>query len=147
MEVYFRSTDEFGLDYIRKFSVDGTAFYSVYQYVVYRKALYYSSPRIAAMVLKERGTEQLRLLDKKIAPFYDNHWKSIRTNYLIQGNICKFRCNMDLRKKLVKYLEGSVFYYEDADIELGTGKRNIGGNILGGIFSSLRNCVFSEEVV
>lgn len=87
--------------YHSEFIVDGIAFSSMEQYMMYKKAVCFKDVTVAAQILKTDDVSKIKELGRLVSGYDDNYWNGIRQIVVYQGALEKFKQNIDLSKKLL----------------------------------------------
>lgn len=87
--------------YLSKFCVDGIAFSSMEQYMMYVKADLFKDNAIAAEILKTDDVAEIKSLGRKVHNFDDKTWDECKYDLIKTGIEQKFVQNPELLKKLL----------------------------------------------
>lgn len=87
--------------YLSEFTVDGIAFSSMEQFMMYKKAVYFEDKIIAKQILEIEDVSKIKELGRLVSDYNDNYWSGIRQIVVYQGLTEKFRQNGDLKKLLL----------------------------------------------
>ena len=113
---FFHNTNEpFGFLsnwYLSDFTVDGTAFTSMEQYIMYSKCICFGDSITAKEVLATDDTAEQKALGRKVQNYIDNVWAGKRQLIALKGLYAKFSQNTDLKKLLLD--TGDAFLVECA---------------------------------
>lgn len=83
------------------FSFRGTDFYSVEQYMVYRKAIMFGDDAVRNRILSTDDVAEIKLLGRSVRNYNDKLWDGQRQIIVYQGLLAKFVQNDDLRLRLL----------------------------------------------
>ena len=86
--------------YLSDFSVNGTDFTSMEQYMMYQKAVYFQDENIAEQILATNDVAQIKQLGRLVAGYDDQYWNGVRQIIVYEGLIAKFEQNDTLREEL-----------------------------------------------
>lgn len=86
--------------YPSAFRVDGVAFSSMEQFMMYRKAICFHDAPVAAQILATDDVAVIKSLGRKVSNYDDNHWSGVRQIVVYEGLLAKFSQNEDLKEKL-----------------------------------------------
>lgn len=82
------------------FTVDGTDFTSVEQFMMYRKAGCFHDDKAAAQILGMQDVARIKEAGRLVTGYDDNYWSGIRQIVVYEGLFAKFSQNLPLREKL-----------------------------------------------
>ena len=94
------------------FTVDGTTFTSMEQYMMYRKAICFLDVDIANRILETDDVAEIKALGRSVKRYDDNHWNGVRQISVYEGLCAKFNQNENLKHQLLG--TGSVILAECA---------------------------------
>ena len=86
--------------FLSEFTVDGIAFSSVEQYMMYEKAVLFNDHATAEKVLQTNNAAEIKALGRTVRNFDDDVWIKNREEIVYKGVLEKFRQNAELSKKL-----------------------------------------------
>lgn len=86
--------------YPSSFTLDGIAFSSMEQYMMYRKAVCFGDTTLAAHILAEIDAAEIKSLGRQVSDYDENMWNGIRQIVVYEGLLAKFSQNNDLKVKL-----------------------------------------------
>lgn len=86
--------------YPSPFTVEGVAFSSMEQYMMYEKAVTFGDFDMAQKILTEKDVSKVKQYGRQIANFDDVVWNGIRQIIVYRGLLAKFLQNQELGKKL-----------------------------------------------
>ena len=86
--------------YRSKFMVNGTAFSSMEQYMMYKKAVCFHDKEIADKILMTDDVVEIKALGRLVANYNDNYWNGVRQIIVFEGLFAKFSQNEDLKSQL-----------------------------------------------
>ena len=86
--------------YLSDFSVNGTDFTSMEQYMMYQKAVCFLDENIAEQILATNDVAQIKQLGRLVAGYDDQYWNGVRQIIVYEGLIAKFEQNDTLREEL-----------------------------------------------
>lgn len=84
--------------YPSRFIVNGIAFSSMEQYMMYSKAICFHDKEIAKEILATDDVAQIKALGRLVRGYDDNHWNGVRQIIVYEGLYAKFSQNDDLKK-------------------------------------------------
>lgn len=82
------------------FSVNGTQFSSMEQYMMYQKAVCFGDKERAAQILDNDDAAVIKKLGRLVSGYDDNHWNGVRQLIVYEGLMEKFSQNNDLKQRL-----------------------------------------------
>lgn len=88
--------------YLSDFSVDGTPFSSLEQYMMYKKAVCFGDKETAERILKTQDVSEIKALGRTVAGYDDHIWNGIRQLIVYRGLLEKFRQNDELKDLLLQ---------------------------------------------
>lgn len=83
------------------FSVDGTRYSSMEQYMMHRKALTFADEEIAGKIMATHDFAKIKALGRQVRNFDNRIWNGIRQIVIYEGLLEKFRQNPDLKRQLL----------------------------------------------
>lgn len=86
--------------YLSAFTVDGIAFSSMEQYMMYRKAICFHDEPVAAEILATNDVAEIKALGRKVSNYDESLWNGVRQIVVYEGLLAKFSQNEDLKAKL-----------------------------------------------
>ena len=86
--------------YLSNFSVGGTDFTSMEQFMMYQKAVCFHDNVIAEQILATQDVAHMKELGRLISGYNESIWNGIRQIIVYEGLLAKFSQNDALRKKL-----------------------------------------------
>ena len=93
--------------YPSPFTVDGVAFSSMEQFMMYRKAICFGDEAVAAQILSTSDVAEIKLLGRQVSNYDESMWNGIRQIVVYEGLLAKFSQNEELKGKL-KATENAV---------------------------------------
>lgn len=87
--------------YPSRFSVDGKAFTSMEQYMMYSKALCFHDADMAKQILSTDDVAQIKAFGRAVKGYHENYWNGVRQIIVYEGLCAKFSQNDELRKQLL----------------------------------------------
>lgn len=93
--------------YLSGFTVDGTWFSSMEQYMMYQKAVLFGDTVIAGEILKTSDVGKIKALGRKVSGYNDIIWNGARQIIVYNGLLEKFGQNGELKEMLLK-TEGHI---------------------------------------
>ncbi len=87
--------------YPSAFTVDGTAFSSMEQYMMYRKAICFRDKAVAAQILATDDVAEIKALGRSVSNYDESLWNGVRQITVYEGLLAKFSQNEDLKEKLL----------------------------------------------
>ena len=86
--------------YPSAFTVDGTPFSSMEQFMMYRKAICFQDEPVAAEILAADNVAEIKALGRKVSNYDENNWNGVRQIVVYEGLLAKFSQNENLKEKL-----------------------------------------------
>ena len=86
--------------YLSDFVVDGVAFSSMEQYMMYQKAICFNDTDTAEKILKISDVAQIKALGRLVMNYDDNYWNGVRQIVVYEGLLAKFSQNDELKNLL-----------------------------------------------
>ena len=86
--------------YLSNFSVGGTDFTSMEQFMMYQKAVCFHDNVIAEQILATQDVAHMKELGRLVSGYNESIWNGIRQIIVYEGLLAKFSQNDSLRKKL-----------------------------------------------
>lgn len=86
--------------YLSDFSVDGTEFTSMEQFMMYKKAICFHDDVIAQQILATQDVSEIKELGRSVSNYNDSIWNGIRQIVVYQGLLSKFTQNHELCQQL-----------------------------------------------
>lgn len=86
--------------YLSSFTYGGTAFSSMEQYMMYRKAVCFGDEGIAAKILATDNVAEIKALGRRVSGYDENLWNGVRQIVVYEGLWAKFSQNPGLKEKL-----------------------------------------------
>lgn len=86
--------------YLSSFTVDGIAFSSMEQYMMYRKAMCFCDDEVAMQILVTDDVAKIKALGRKVSNYDEKTWNGIRQIVVYEGLMEKFAQNNELMRKL-----------------------------------------------
>ena len=86
--------------YPSPFTVDGVAFSSMEQFMMYRKAICFGDEAVAAQILSTSDVAEIKLLGRQVSNYDESMWNGIRQIVVCEGLLAKFSQNDELKAKL-----------------------------------------------
>ena len=80
-----------------RFTVEGAAFSSMEQFMMYRKAVCFQDANIAAQVLDTVDVSKIKALGRMVSGYDDNVWNGMRQIIVYEGLLAKFSQNEELK--------------------------------------------------
>ena len=88
--------------YISKFEVDGRAFSSMEQFMMYKKAICFGDEVVAELILKSDDVAYIKELGRMVSGYNDNVWNGLRQLIVYDGLVAKFSQNEEFKEKLLQ---------------------------------------------
>ena len=101
---FHNPTEEYGYLsnwYLSSFTVDGIAFSSMEQYMMYQKAIFFKDYKIAEDILKTDNVAEIKTLGRKVSNYDDHMWNGVRQIIIYEGLLEKFLQNEELKKEIL----------------------------------------------
>lgn len=86
--------------YPSAFTVDGVAFSSMEQFMMYRKAICFHDEPVATQILATDDVAEIKELGRKVSNYEESLWNGMRQIVVYEGLLAKFSQNKDLKEKL-----------------------------------------------
>ena len=86
--------------YLSKFTVSGTIYSSMEQYMMHQKALCFHDDDVARQILETDDVSEIKQLGRMISGYDDITWNGVRQIIVYEGLLAKFSQNEELRKML-----------------------------------------------
>lgn len=86
--------------YPSAFTVDGTPFSSMEQFMMYRKAICFQDEPVAAEILATDDVAEIKALGRKVSNYDEDNWNGVRQIVVYEGLLAKFSQNENLKEKL-----------------------------------------------
>lgn len=86
--------------YPSPFTLDGVAFSSMEQYMMYRKAVCFGDDKVAAQILATEDVAEIKALGRLVSGYDESLWNGIRQIVVYEGIFAKFSQNPELREQL-----------------------------------------------
>ena len=93
--------------YPSSFTVDGVAFSSMEQFMMYRKAICFGDEAVATQILSTSDVAKIKSLGRQVSNYDESMWNGIRQIVVYEGLLAKFSQNEELKGKL-KATENAV---------------------------------------
>ncbi len=87
--------------YLSDFTVDGTAYSSMEQYMMHQKALLFQDTAIAQQILATSNVGKIKALGRSVHHYDDILWNGLRQIIVYKGLLEKFRQNDELKNRLL----------------------------------------------
>ena len=87
--------------YLCDFMVDGIAFSSMEQYMMYQKAVVFCDKTIAEAILLTSDVAEIKALGRQVSNYNDTVWNGVRQLVVYRGLCEKFRQNKKLAEQLL----------------------------------------------
>ena len=86
--------------YLSDFSINGTSFTSMEQYMMYQKAVCFQDENIAEQILATKDVAKIKELGRCVSGYNDQYWNGVRQIIVFEGLLAKFTQNELLKKQL-----------------------------------------------
>ena len=86
--------------YPSPFTVDGVAFSSMEQFMMYRKAICFGDEAVATQILSTSDVAKIKSLGRQVSNYDESMWNGIRQIVVYEGLLAKFSQNEELKTKL-----------------------------------------------
>lgn len=87
--------------YASRFRVNGLAFSSMEQYMMYSKAMCFRDTEIARQILETDDPGKIKHLGRCVSNYNDHHWNGVRQAIVYEGLYAKFSQDESLKKQLL----------------------------------------------
>ena len=81
-------------------TLNGVAFSSMEQYMMYRKAVCFGDDKVAAQILATEDVAEIKALGRLVSGYDENLWNGVRQIVVYEGLLAKFSQNPELREQL-----------------------------------------------
>ena len=88
--------------YPSPFTLDGVAFSSMEQYMMYRKAVCFGDDKVAAQILVTEDVAEIKTLGRLVSGYDESLWNGVRQIVVYEGLLAKFSQNSELGEQLKK---------------------------------------------
>ena len=88
--------------YPSPFTLDGVAFSSMEQYMMYRKAVCFGDDKVAAQILVTEDVTEIKTLGRLVSGYDESLWNGVRQIVVYEGLLAKFSQNSELGEQLKK---------------------------------------------
>ena len=88
--------------YPSPFTLDGVAFSSMEQYMMYRKAVCFGDDKVAAQILVTEDVAEIKTLGRLVSGYDESLWNGVRQIVVYEGLLAKFSQNSELGGQLKK---------------------------------------------
>ena len=88
--------------YPSPFTLDGVAFSSMEQYMMYRKAVCFGDDKVAAQILVTEDVAEIKTLGRLVSGYDESLWNGVRQIVVYEGLLVKFSQNSELGGQLKK---------------------------------------------
>ena len=88
--------------YPSPFTLDGVAFSSMEQYMMYRKAVCFGDDKVAAQILVTEDVAEIKTLGRLVSGYDESLWNGVRQIVVYEGLLAKFSQNSELWEQLKK---------------------------------------------
>ena len=86
--------------YPSPFTLDGVAFSSMEQYMMYRKAVCFGDENVAAQILATVEVAEIKALGRIVSGYDESLWNGVRQIVVYEGLLAKFSQNSELGEQL-----------------------------------------------
>lgn len=86
--------------YLSDLTVNGLAFTSLEQYMMYQKAVYFKDQETAEKILATEDVALIKTLGRQVKNYEESYWNGIRQIVVFEGLMAKFSQNAELKEKL-----------------------------------------------
>lgn len=87
--------------YLSDFTVEGVAYSSMEQYMMYQKSLLFQDEEIAKAILETTDVGKIKALGRQVKNYNDIAWNGLRQIIIYDGLQQKFMQNEELKKQLL----------------------------------------------
>lgn len=87
--------------YLSRFVVDGVAFSSMEQYMMYQKAVRFGDADIASQIMRTDDVARIKQFGRLVSGYDDHTWNGMRQIIVFEGLSAKFSQNNELKEKLI----------------------------------------------
>lgn len=88
--------------YPSPFTLDGVAFSSMEQYMMYRKAVCFGDDKVAAQILVTEDVAEIKTLGRLVSGYDESLWNGVRQIVVYEGLLAEFSQNSELGEQLKK---------------------------------------------
>ena len=143
--------------YLSDFMVDGIAFSSMEQYMMYQKAIIFDDKEIAKEILATSEVAKIKVYGRTVSNYDDIVWNGVRQIIVYRGLLEKFRQNKELEHQLLETGDAVLAECAVKDRIWGIGlnmrdndrfdmKKWKGQNLLGFALMEVRMCLVKERM-
>lgn len=143
--------------YLADFMIDGIAFSSMEQYMMYQKAVVFDDTEIAKEILATSDVVEIKAYGRKVLNYNDTVWNGVRQIIIYRGLLEKFRQNKELAQQLLATEDAILAECAVKDRIWGIGlnmrdkdrldiKKWKGQNLLGFALMEVRTCLAKERM-
>lgn len=86
--------------YPSEFIDDGVSFSSMEQFMMYKKAMYFSDYDIAREILETKDAGRIKELGREVSNYNESYWNGIRQIVVFEGLLAKFSQRESLKEQL-----------------------------------------------
>jgi len=86
--------------YPSPFTLDGVAFSSMEQYMMYRKAVCFGDEKVAAQIIATEDVAEIKALGRIVSGYDESLWNGVRQIVVYEGLLAKFSQNSELGERL-----------------------------------------------
>lgn len=87
--------------YLSDFGLDGIAYSSMEQFMMFQKARYFNDTDIAAKILQTSNVSLIKKLGREVSNYDESYWNGIRQIVVYRGLLAKFSQNAALKQMLL----------------------------------------------
>ncbi len=87
--------------YMSRFVVEGVAFSSMEQYMMYQKAVRFGDSDIASQIMRTDDVARIKQFGRQVSGYDDHIWNGMRQIIVFEGLSAKFSQNNELKEKLI----------------------------------------------
>lgn len=143
--------------YLSDFMVDGIAFSSMEQYMMYQKAIVFDDKEIAKEIIATSDVAEIKAYGRMVSNYDDTVWNGVRQIIVYRGLLEKFRQNKELEYQLLETGDAVLAECAVKDRIWGIGlnmrdndrldlKKWKGQNLLGFTLMEVRTCLAKERM-
>lgn len=86
---------------LSRFVVEGVAFSSMEQYMMYQKAVRFGDADIASQIMRTDDVARIKQFGRQVSGYDDHIWNGMRQIIVFEGLSAKFSQNNELKEKLI----------------------------------------------
>ena len=128
---FFRCFSKLSNHYNSSFTVKGTQFSSMEQFLMYSKATFFGDGESSAKIMMDNDPENIKRLGRSVKNFDQHKWNKQMDECLFEGLSAKFEQNPELLARLEKTGNGIIIEANPSDTVFGVGLDLFNPNLWG----------------